>query len=125
MRLVLATIIFATACSFAGVQDDWETRPSFPGGLKQFYKYLAKNIHYPTNAVKNKIQGKVYLNFTVEKDGSVDNIKVVRGLSKDLNAEAIRVLKNSPKWNPGTHHDKPVPFIYSIPVNFEIPKKKS
>jgi periplasmic protein TonB len=105
------------------INDDWETRPSFPGGQKQFYKYMAKNIHYPASAVNSNTQGKVYLNFTIEKDGSIDNIKVVKGVSKDINAEAIRVLKSSPKWIPGTHHDKPIPFRYSIPMNFELPKK--
>src|SRR5579863_8359725 len=133
MKLVLVTILFAAIYLSAQAQvekkhadtlntstekliaDDWETRPSFPGGLKQFYKYLAKNIHYPASAVKNNTHGKVHLNFTVEKDGSIDNIKVVRGVSKDIDAEAIRVLKNSPKWIPWTHHDKPIPFPYSIP----------
>ncbi|MFB9844641.1 energy transducer TonB [Mucilaginibacter ginsenosidivorans] len=103
--------------------DDDYTRPTFPGGLKQFYKYLAKSIHYPTSAVKGKIHGKVYLNFTIEKDGNVDSVKVIRGVSKDIDMEAIRVLKSSPKWNPGTHHRNPIPYRYSIPINFELPKK--
>ncbi|MBS1530128.1 MAG: energy transducer TonB [Bacteroidetes bacterium] len=102
--------------------DDWYTQPSYPGGIKQFYKYLLKNIHYPANALKNHAQGKVYLNFVIEKNGKVDSIKVTRGVSVDIDAEAIRVLRTSPKWIPGTRHDKPIPYHYSMPLNFQIPK---
>jgi len=140
MKPILITIAFLTVFSVANAQsklkhsdtlqvsdevhytDDDYTMPSFPGGLKQFYNYLAKSIHYPASAIKNNAQGKVYLDFTVEKDGSIDNIKVVRGISKDINAEAIRVFKNSPKWIPGTHHKKPEPVRYTIPMNFALPK---
>jgi len=74
--------------------DDDYTEPTFPGGLKQFYKYLAKNIHYPKNAVKNHIQGKVYLIFVIEKDGSIGNIKVKKGVSK----ERLRSAQSTEKF---------------------------
>jgi TonB family protein len=141
MRKLAFIVVLIAACAFAKAQgklkhadtigigdealynDDDYTRPSFPGGLKQFYKYLAKNIRYPKNAVKNHIQGKVYLIFVIEIDGSIGDIKVNKGVSKEIDAEAIRVLKNSPKWIPGTHHRKPEPVRYRIPMNFELPKK--
>lgn len=104
------------------VNDDDFTEPHFPGGLKNFYIYLSKNTHYPITAVKNHIEGKVYLIFAIEKDGSIGDIKVIRGVSKDVDAEAVRVLRNSPKWIPGTHHGKPDIVHESIPINFQLPK---
>lgn len=106
-------------------EDDSFISPQFPGGEKQFEKYLAKNIHYPDIAIKNNIQGKVVLNFLVKKDGSIGDIKVSRSISKDIDEEAIRVLKNSPKWKPGTHQGKPDSVHYRIPINFELPVSKS
>lgn len=101
--------------------DDDFTRPDFPGGLKCFYIYLSKTIHYPPSAVKAHILGKVILNFSIEQDGSIGDIKVIKGVSKDLDAEAIRVLKNSPKWIPGTHHKRPDVVRYTIPMSFQLP----
>jgi len=104
--------------------DDDFTRPSFPGGLKCFEEYLKNNIRYSENAVKNNTQGKVYLIFTIEKDGSVGHIKVSKGVSRELDDEAVRVLKSSPKWTPGTHHGKPNIVYESIPIKFQLPKNK-
>lgn len=106
------------------IADDDFTQPHFPGGLKKFYIYLSKNIHYPPGAVKNHIEGKVYLVFAIEKDGSIGDIKITKGVSKEIDAEAVRVLKNSPKWIPGTHHRKPNVVYESIPMNFQLPKTK-
>jgi TonB family protein len=106
-----------------GYFDDDYTQPVFPGGLKEFYKYLEKNVHYPSVAVKSRTQGKVIVTFVVEKNGTIGNVKVKKGGSKEIDAEAVRVLKNSPKWMPGTQDGKPVGVIYSIPIDFEVPKK--
>ena len=142
MRRLAFIVAFVATCSFAKAQvklkntdtihmgpevlyaDDDFTQPRFPGGLKQFQKYLVKNIHYPKSAVKNHIHGKVYLGFVVEKDGSIGDIKVFKSVSKEIDGEAIRVLKNSPKWIPGTHHKKPDLVHYRIPINFQLPKTK-
>ena len=104
------------------VNDDDFTEPHFPGGLKQFYIYLSKNIHYPANEEKDHVQGKVNLTFAIEKDGSIGDIKVTKGVSKNIDSEAVRVLKNSPKWIPGTHHRKPNVVYESIPITFQFPK---
>lgn len=97
-----------------------EKQPEFPGGLKAFYSFLNENIKYPKEAAKRQIQGRVFLSFIVEKDGSLTSIKVIRGLSFDINDEAVRVLSSSPNWNPGIHFGVPVRVKYNINVNFSL-----
>ncbi|WP_443945711.1 TonB family protein [Pedobacter sp. AW1-32] len=97
-----------------------EKQPEFPGGLKQFYKYLGGSIRYPKEAQDHNIQGKVFLSFVVEKDGSLTDIKITRGLGGGTDEEAIRVLEESPKWNPGIQNGKAVRVKYNINVNFTL-----
>ncbi len=97
-----------------------EVLPNFPGGLPAFGKYLSKNIQYPPIARENNIQGRVIVNFVVEKDGSLTDIKVVRGIGGGADEEAIRVLKKSPKWTPGIQNGRPVRVSYTVPVNFTL-----
>lgn len=92
--------------------------PQYPGGMVKFYEYLSKNIRYPEVAKKNKTQGKVWLSFIVEKDGTLRDVEVTRGLTKETNAEAVRVLSASPKWNAGIVKSKPVRVKYNININF-------
>ncbi|MCZ4245888.1 energy transducer TonB [Pedobacter punctiformis] len=98
-----------------------DKQPSYPGGIKQFYQYLGQNIKYPEIAKKNKTEGKVFLAFIVEKDGSLSNIQVMRSLSKETDAEAVRVFKASPKWNAALVKGQPVRVKYNINVNFSNP----
>ncbi|MFB6318257.1 TonB family protein [Saccharicrinis sp. FJH54] len=95
-----------------------EQMPEFPGGDAAMHKYLAETIKYPTAAQEKKIQGKVYVNFIVEKDGSIDNIKVVRSIDPLLDKEAVRVVKAMPNWKPGVQRGKPVRVSYMLPINF-------
>ena len=97
-----------------------DKQPQYPGGIAKFYEYLGKEIKYPEVAKKNKTQGKVFLSFTVEKNGKLANVLITRGLSKEADAEAIRVIKNSPNWNPGLIGGKPVRVKYNINVNFNL-----
>jgi periplasmic protein TonB len=97
-----------------------EKEPEFPGGIASFYKYLGNNIHYPAVAKENGTQGKVFLAFVVEKDGSLTDIKVARGIGSGCDEEAIRVLKNSPHWKPGIQNGRPVRVSYTIPVTFAL-----
>lgn len=97
-----------------------EKSPSFPGGEAAFAKYLGKNIRYPAVARENNVQGRVILTFVVERDGSLTDIKVVRGIGSGCDEEAMRVLKASPKWTPGIQNGRPVRVQYSIPVNFAL-----
>src|SRR6185312_6272502 len=98
-----------------------ETLPEFPGGMQALLTYVAKNTKYPQNAVKNKIEGKVIVNFIIEKDGSVTNVKPYRGVSPDLDKEALRVISSLPKWKPGAQHGKPVRTAYTMPIAFQLP----
>ncbi|MET4082580.1 protein TonB [Pedobacter sp. UYP30] len=97
-----------------------ERQPEFPGGLDKFYKYLGGAIKYPSMAQENGVQGKVFLTFVVEKDGSLTDIQVVKGPGSGTNEEAIRVLKESPRWHPGIQNGVPVRVKYNIAVNFNL-----
>lgn len=97
-----------------------EKMPSFPGGRKAMYKYLGRNMKYPTVAMENGIQGKVYVGFVVDKDGSITNVKVLRPVDSYLDKEAVRVVKAMPKWNPGRQMNKAVRVSYTVPVNFQL-----
>jgi len=105
-----------------------EKQPEYPGGMKNFYDYLAKSIKYPEDAQENNVQGKVHLSFTVEKNGKLTDIKIVKGISESTNQEALRVLDESPNWLPGIQNGKPVRVKYNLSINFTLdtsPKLKS
>lgn len=98
-----------------------EVRPEFPGGIRAMMQFLASNIHYPENALKNNVQGRVVLRFTVFTDGSIGDVKVIKSVSPELDQEAVRVVKSMPRWTPGTVDGKPVNCGYALPVSFAIP----
>ena len=91
-----------------------DVKPNFPGGMKEFYNFLGKNYRVPES---KKLNGKVMVEFIVEKDGSLSNFKILRDLGKDTGKEAIRVLKKSPKWIPGQDKGKDVRVKYLIPIS--------
>ena len=97
-----------------------EEMPEFPGGMAKLAEYLAKNIKYPQLARESGIQGRVFINFVVENDGSVTNVKVMRSLGGGCDEEAMRVVKSMPKWKPGKQRGKPVRVSYNLPVNFKL-----
>jgi TonB family protein len=97
-----------------------ERQPNFPGGFEKFYAYLKQQVKYPAEALENKIQGKVYLSFVVEKDGELTDIKVNRKLGYGTDEEAVRILKASPKWYPGIFNGKPVRVKYNFPISFSL-----
>ena len=94
--------------------------PSFPGGMGECMEFLAKNIKYPAEAQKAKIEGRVIVQFVVGKDGQISDAKVVRGVSPELDAEALRVVNTMPKWQPGMIRGHAVEMKYTIPVNFRL-----
>jgi len=96
-----------------------DKEPEFPGGVGGFSKYLAKNVRYPEAARKNKIQGRVILQFIVQKDGNITGVKVLRGVSPEIDKEAARVLSSMPKWEPGINKGMPVICQYNVPVAFK------
>ena len=97
-----------------------EEMPSYPGGDVKLYEYLGKNIKYPQIARESGIQGRVFVNFVVEPDGSVSNVKVMRGIGGGCDEEAMRVIKSMPKWKPGKQRGKAVRVTYTIPVVFKL-----
>lgn len=97
-----------------------EEMPSFPGGEGKLMEYVGKNIKYPQIARETGIQGRVFVNFVVEPDGSVSNVTVLRGIGGGCDEEAMRVVKNMPKWKPGKQRGKAVRVQYMLPVNFRL-----
>jgi len=97
-----------------------EEMPEFPGGMQKLADYLAKNIKYPQMARESGIQGRVFVNFVVEPDGSVSNVNVMRSLGGGCDEEAMRVVKSMPKWKPGKQRGKAVRVSYILPVNFKL-----
>ncbi|GAA4095449.1 hypothetical protein GCM10022392_18080 [Mucilaginibacter panaciglaebae] len=102
------------------VQVKVEHMPEFPGGLQAFVDFLGKNLHYPAAARDRGLSGRVYATFVVEKDGTLTDFKVFRSPGRILENEAIRVLKKSPKWQPGTQDGKPVRVSFTVPINFNL-----
>ena len=97
-----------------------EQMPQFPGGDAALMKYLSSHINYPPMAAENNVQGKVVVQFVVDKTGKVGEVKVVRSVDKDLDKEAIRVVKSLPKFTPGRQNGYPVRVWYTLPVNFKL-----
>lgn len=97
-----------------------EDTPEFPGGEAQIFKYLSDNIEYPTMERDNGIQGLVVVSFVVEKDGSITNVKVLKGVTPNINAEAERVVKKMPRWKPGRQRGKPVRVAINLPIRFTL-----
>ena len=98
-----------------------EEKPSFQGGdANQFSKWVNQRLEYPEIAKENGVQGRVTLQFTVEKDGTVTKVKVLRGVDPSLDKEAVRVVSMSPKWKPGKQRDRAVPVTYTFPVIFQL-----
>lgn len=98
-----------------------ETMPSFQGGdINTFSRWCAKNIVYPPIAQDNGSQGKVTVQFVVERDGSISHVVVLRGVDKYLDDEAVRVVKSAPKWKPGENRGKPVRVYIQVPINFVL-----
>ena len=98
-----------------------ENPPIYPGGMAKFYDFINKQIVYPKQAVTDNVQGIVYLSFTIEKDGSVNDVKVDRKLGAGTDEEAVRVLKMANNWVPGSVNGKNVRVKYNIPVRFKLP----
>jgi protein TonB len=97
-----------------------EQMPDFPGGEKKMAKYIKKNVKHPPAAYKEGRAGVSYINFIVEKDGSLSNIRILKGASggTDLDEEALRVVKSMPKWKPGKQNGHAVRVAYNLPIRF-------
>ena len=94
--------------------------PEFPGGQQELMNFLMKNMKYPKEATDKGTQGRVIVQFVVDKDGSVVEPKVVKSVSPELDQEALRVVKKMPKWQPGKQNGEVVRVTYTIPVSFRL-----
>tara|TARA_B100000809_G_scaffold86653_1_gene85018 strand:+ start:10552 stop:10968 length:417 start_codon:yes stop_codon:yes gene_type:complete len=101
-----------------------ETMPDFPGGQKAMFEFLGNNIVYPPKAKAKGKKGKVYINFTISKDGTIRDVRVIKKAHKLLDAEAVRVVKSMPRWTPGVQRGKAVAVSYNIPINFTFSGKE-
>lgn len=97
-----------------------EQMPEYPGGMKELFKFLQDNLKYPEKAMKNNVQGRVIVQFVVEKDGTPTEFKVARSVDPDLDAEALRVMKTMSKWKPGMQRGEVVRVKYTVPVSFKL-----
>jgi protein TonB len=103
-----------------GVYQIVEEMPQYPGGEDALMDYVSKNVVYPSEAQEKGISGRVFVGFIVEKDGSVSNVKVLRGIGGGCDEEAVRVISGLPKWKPGKQDGKPVRVSYQMPINFKL-----
>ena len=101
-----------------------ETMPQYPGGMKYFKRYIDRNLKYPEEAKKNKIEGVVVMQFVVEKNGDITNPRVMRRLDESLDSVAMNLIKGMPKWIPASDHGIKVRCKYSVPIAFKIPVPK-
>ena len=132
MKYLLALVFLIPITSFSQeeVKEDSVHRviaisPEFPGGPYEMSKFIGRNFEYPEEARINGEQGTIWVEFVVMANGILDSIKVVKGVSKSLDAECIRVIKAMPKWRPGEQAGKPICVKYTIPFKAKIaPQKK-
>lgn len=103
-----------------GVYTVVEKMPSYPGGDDARVQFMVGNIKYPETAVKNKVMGTVYVTFVIKADGSISDVKVLRGIGSGCDEEAVRVIKLMPKWNPGMEKGKPVDVQFNLPIKFTL-----
>ncbi|PWE00417.1 energy transducer TonB [Marinilabilia rubra] len=120
-----------TEVDFSDIQTDEEVEespvffivedmPEFPGGDAALHKYLATSVDYPVIAQENGIQGRVYVKFVINTDGSVTDVQIARGVDPSLDKEALRVVRDMPKWKPGKQRGKAVRVSYTVPINFVL-----
>ncbi len=107
-------------CGRVLLTSEVDKLPSFPGGDAACKQYLTKHIKYPQVAYRQKLEGRVYLQFIVRKDGALDSISLLKGVSEELDNEALRVVRGMPKWRPGVLEDEPVAVRYVFPVRFDL-----
>ena len=102
------------------VYETVDQLPEFPGGMEAMIDFLSKNVNYPEEAFKNNVQGRVLVRFVVDKTGQVSDIQVVRSVSEELDAEALRVCEMLPNFIPGMKDGKPVSVYYTLPIMFKL-----
>jgi len=121
--LMANTIVMAQEKKAAdnNIYDDTpEVMPEYPGGMQAMMSFIRENVKYPEDAMEKNISGKVFVSFVVEKDGSVSEAKVVKGVCESIDNEALRVVNAMPKWTPGKMDGKNVRVSYTLPFTFKL-----
>ncbi|SFC33253.1 energy transducer TonB [Spirosoma endophyticum] len=101
-----------------------ETPPSFPGGMDRFSDYIHQNLRYPADAIKNKVEGRVFVSFLVMYNGRLQDVTVLRGYGYGMNEEAVRLVQSMPSWIPGKQAGRPVNVKYNVVIPFELSSVK-
>jgi protein TonB len=99
---------------------DIQAFPEFEGGMKAWYKFIQRNLRYPSTALEQEKQGKVFVSFVIERDGTISDVKVMKGVGYGMDEEASRVIKKSPKWKPGIQNGKSVRVRFNMPITFSM-----
>lgn len=122
--LTLAAICTASYAQSSGTNANESAivsrMPEFPGGDSAFHKYITDNLKYPEEAKEKGLSVRVFVQFTVNEEGNVENVKIARGIDPALDKEALRVVKSMPKWTPGIQHGRPFKISYTVPVEFKM-----
>ena len=115
-----STSTSSTSSADNTIHDTAEQMPSYPGGSGGLMSFISSHLKYPLVAEENGIQGRVIVSFVVEKDGSISNVKISKGVDPSLDREAMRVINSMPRWTPGKIKGQPVRVKYTVPVNFRL-----
>ncbi|MFW5832307.1 MAG: energy transducer TonB [Prolixibacteraceae bacterium] len=100
--------------------EEVDEMPEYPGGKEALFKFISENVQYPENAKKEGVTGKVYVSFVVDKNGSVSDVEIARGVDSELDKEAVRVLKKLEKWKPGKKDGELVKVGFTMPIHFAL-----
>lgn len=132
MKLAPIVLVFFLAISFSGFtslaqEDDTvyslaDRQPVYPGGMAAFFKYIETNLQYPAATLAKGLEGRVFVEYVVEKDGKVSGARILKGLNTECDQEAIRLISNTAQWTPGEIDGKPVRVKMALPLNFKLPK---
>ena len=135
INIIIITISFLLLSCSASKKENYdenrmidpiEEEAGFPGGIEALYKFIEDNMIYPKEALENKIEGRVFTTFVVEKDGEISDIKILRGLGYGCDEEAIRIIKLMPKWKPAVLLPKKtkVRQQFNLPIRFKLPESE-
>jgi protein TonB len=116
----VGTAVVPTADNSIREAASLDSYPEFEGGMAAWAKFIQKNLRYPSQAQEDGIQGKVFVSFVIEKDGSISNVTLLRGVAASVDQEALRVIQKSPKWKPGIQNKQFVRVRYNIPISFSL-----
>lgn len=124
-RIMILTILLFSAFIINAQIDpiqfqDADVKPEYPGGQEALLKYLSENTEYPEEAKNNKVEGRVFVKFVIDHNGSVTNVSIARGVNDLLNEEALKVVNTLPDWEPGKKDGQSVPVSYIVPLNFQL-----